>query len=264
MNSSSINMKSIFISYSNKDWKYFHLLHGHLMDLERQGISVLWSDTEPNKSAKWHEEMKRALTSASVVVLLISSDYLMSSTATEQILPSLLAIRESKVVVPVLLGSITLEHTQFSQFQPVTPPIPDLKEMSQTEHEKLWAGVAEIIREALSSESIENSNQRKRYFLSSDFKPTHFRHNSQLKEERQRLHFTQSDVAKGVGVPTAIVERWENGTATPSSYIIRKLCRLLGRSAEELGFDSPDASYTNNLEHGDYHGREIWEMRECP
>jgi transcriptional regulator with XRE-family HTH domain len=59
---------------------------------------------------------------------------------------------------------------------------------------------------------------------------------SPLIAARERLHFSQQEVADKLGVSKAAVHRWEKKGDIPQPYHLRQLCELYGLPARELGF----------------------------
>lgn len=59
---------------------------------------------------------------------------------------------------------------------------------------------------------------------------------SELVRLRQELQLTQEELAEALGVTVQTVANWERGRAVPRLTIpqFKKLCQILGRSAEEL------------------------------
>lgn len=57
----------------------------------------------------------------------------------------------------------------------------------------------------------------------------------QLRLERERRGWSQSDLAEKVGCDTKTVGRWESGEGLPRSYHRQALAQVLGKSLEELG-----------------------------
>jgi transcriptional regulator with XRE-family HTH domain len=62
-------------------------------------------------------------------------------------------------------------------------------------------------------------------------------YNDLLRIERLRHGWTQKNVADLINVPdVGTVGRWERGISHPRPYYCRELCRIFGKTAEELGF----------------------------
>jgi TIR domain len=98
----SLNRTKIFISYSHKDAKHLDRLLVHLAEFERQGIVDPWSDKKITPGASWRDEIRLAIETAKVAVLLISADFLASPFIAEDELPLLLAVAQTKgtVIIP--------------------------------------------------------------------------------------------------------------------------------------------------------------------
>lgn len=56
-----------------------------------------------------------------------------------------------------------------------------------------------------------------------------------LKHERERHNWSQAYLAQKVGCDTKTIGRWENGETLPRPYYRQIICKLFGKSAEELG-----------------------------
>lgn len=71
--------------------------------------------------------------------------------------------------------------------------------------------------------------------------------NQCLREAREAYHWSQKEVAERIGTTTNNVSRWELGQTMPGPYFRAKLCALLGKSAQELGFaeQAPQISTTS-------------------
>ncbi len=59
--------------------------------------------------------------------------------------------------------------------------------------------------------------------------------NEILKREREQRGWSQARLAEVIGTDAATVSRWERGYAIPSPYFREHLCRLFGKSAQDLG-----------------------------
>jgi transcriptional regulator with XRE-family HTH domain len=60
--------------------------------------------------------------------------------------------------------------------------------------------------------------------------------NRKLQHEREKRGFSQAYVAEKIGTIEKTVSRWECGEQIPSPKYRRRLCKLFGKDAVELGF----------------------------
>src|SRR5690242_10148582 len=60
--------------------------------------------------------------------------------------------------------------------------------------------------------------------------------NDRLRAARRLKNWTQSELAEKLGTDFETVSRWERGITVPSPYYRRQLCKVLGKTAAELGF----------------------------
>jgi hypothetical protein len=144
----------VVISYAHEDRTHLDRLQVHLKPLERQGIVDRWDDTRITTSQKWREEIRTALESAKVAVLLISADFLASDFIANDELPSLLAAAETEgtVIMPVIVSPCRFAATPtLSQFQAVNPNLQPLLSMRRSKREELWVKLTNDIQAALSS-----------------------------------------------------------------------------------------------------------------
>jgi transcriptional regulator with XRE-family HTH domain len=67
--------------------------------------------------------------------------------------------------------------------------------------------------------------------------------NERLRRARRLKGWSQANLAEQVGTSFEIVSRWERGITVPSPYYRKRLCAVLGQSAEDLGLlrAHPDA-----------------------
>jgi TIR domain/Bacterial SH3 domain len=142
----------VFISYSHKDVKWLQRLQVHLKPLERSGTITRWDDTLLTAGASWREEIKKALQTTKVAVLLISADFLASDFIISNELPPLLAAAEAEgaVILPVILSYSRFERTEsISRYQAVNSPSQPLADMSRAKQEAVLVRVSEAIEIAL-------------------------------------------------------------------------------------------------------------------
>jgi TIR domain. len=142
----------VFISYSHKDTKWLERLQIHLQPLERLGLVNRWDDSLIKPGENWREEIKEAIESAKVAVLLISADFLASDFVSTNELPPLLASAQEKgaVILPLIVSPCRFEETKsLSQFQSVNPPSRPLTKMTPNNREEVFVALTRAIENAL-------------------------------------------------------------------------------------------------------------------
>lgn len=143
----------VFISYSHSDLRWLKRLQIHLAPLEREGKLERWDDTRIRTSQNWREEIRRAIETAKVAVLLISADFLASDfIATNELPPLLAAAKEDGAfIMPVIISPCRFSATpSLSGFQAVNPPSSPLIGMRQHNREAIWLKLTNDIEDALS------------------------------------------------------------------------------------------------------------------
>src|SRR5712691_3515435 len=143
MASPPLNRTSFFISYSHKDAKFLDQLVEHLAYFERNNLLKVWSDKKIIPGAQWREEIKQAIESTSVAVLLISPSFLASKFIAENELPPLLraAEKEGAIILPVIVRSSYFEDTELANFQALNNPSKPVAGMKGYERDALWTKV---------------------------------------------------------------------------------------------------------------------------
>ncbi len=140
----------VFISYSHKDAKHLDRLHVHLAHYERLGLIESWDDTKIVPGTVWREEIKRAMASAKVAILLVSADFLASKFIAEDELPPLLSAAQAggAVILSIILSPGAFESSSLSQFQALNPPSKPLSKRNRHEKEEVWLKAAQAISNA--------------------------------------------------------------------------------------------------------------------
>lgn len=63
--------------------------------------------------------------------------------------------------------------------------------------------------------------------------------NSHLRVAREKLAWSQQELAERIGTTYVTISRWENGTIFPSPYFRQKLCEIFDKTPAELGLIPP-------------------------
>lgn len=139
----------VFISYSHRDKRFLDQLQVFLKPMERSGTINRWDDTKLEAGQKWRDEIKKALDSAKVAVLLISANFLASDFISDDELPPLLKAAEEggAIVLPVLISPCDLPDS-LSQFQAVNDPQRTLVDMKKGDRDRIWVKVVNAIESA--------------------------------------------------------------------------------------------------------------------
>jgi serine/threonine protein kinase len=140
--------RTVFVSYSQHDAVWLERVRVHLKPLERQGLMTVWDDTRIQPGSKWREEIREALDTASVAVLLISSHFLASDFCLDEELPRLLtgAAARGIRILPVIVGPCRLDVSpHIAALQAVNMPTRTLIEMDHGEQERVLVTLANAV-----------------------------------------------------------------------------------------------------------------------
>src|SRR3954447_584557 len=144
---SSSTRTKVFISYSHADKEWLGRLRRHLKPLVREGLDC-WDDTHIQPGDDWQQEIRNALDTAQVTVLLISANFFASDFIATDELPPLLAAAQAEgvLILPVIISASRFRRTpSLARFQPVNPPDRPVTKMPPAEQEDVLDYVAQII-----------------------------------------------------------------------------------------------------------------------
>ncbi|MDJ0902895.1 MAG: COR domain-containing protein [Xenococcus sp. MO_188.B8] len=153
----SMIRNKIFISYSHQDSDWLKRLQVYLKPLEKKGLVDRWDDTRIKAGMKWRDEIHKALDSAQIAILLVSSNFLASDFIDDVELPQLLKAAESEgaLILSVILNPCKgiFSFSDLQQFQTVNPPSQPLSSMDKNGQDEIFNKLIERIVEVSSTDS---------------------------------------------------------------------------------------------------------------
>jgi len=110
---------SVFISYAHEDESLRQRLETHLSLLRRQGLIADWHDRQVMPGAEWAQEIDEHLETASIVLLLISADFVASDYCYNKEMKR--ALERHKLgearVIPIILRPCDWQSSPFARLQ---------------------------------------------------------------------------------------------------------------------------------------------------
>jgi len=145
--------KNIFISYSHKDREWLDKIRIMLKPLERKLQVTIWDDTKIKPGYRWREEIKQALESAKVAVLLVSPDFLNSDFIAEHELPPLLNAAEKNglIILWILISHCMYQETEVNSYQAAHDISKPLDGLQVSEQNRILAQIGERIKQVINS-----------------------------------------------------------------------------------------------------------------
>lgn len=147
----------LFYSYAHEDEALRNELAGHLKIMERRGVIRPWHDRGIAPGEAWDQAIDQALTTADLVLLLVSSDFLNSDYIWGVELATAMQrhARGETVVVPVLIRACDIEDAPFARLQGLPT---DLRAVtSWPNRDEAWTDVAKGIRRAVQRIQIRDA-----------------------------------------------------------------------------------------------------------
>jgi TIR domain len=153
---------SLFYSYSHKDEELRLRLETHLAALRRSGLIAEWHDRKLEPGDAWKDEIDRHLTSADLVLLLVSSDFIASDYCWGEEMTKALArhARDEARVIPVILRHCRWRSTPLASLQAVPKDAKPIK--SWPDEDEAFDDVVAAIERAVQQTRRRAKEERQR------------------------------------------------------------------------------------------------------
>lgn len=153
----------VFISYSHKDEGHRNNLVTHLAPLKRDGVIEVWHDRKISAGREWADQIDENLEQASIILLLISSDFLASDYCYDREMSRALEKHHNREarVIPIIIRSVDWHTAPFVMLQAL--PQDGKPIASWKNNDEAWTNVAKGIRQVvqeLSGQTNPSANQR--------------------------------------------------------------------------------------------------------
>jgi len=150
-NPESRHKNRIFVSYSHRDREWLERLQAMMNPFLRKGELELWDDTRLKPGQKWLDEIRSALASCRVAVLLVSRDFLASDFIYREELPVILNAAKSGEIklLWVYLSPAVYEETPIKDFQAAHDPSRPLASLAAVEQDEALKRIAVGIKSAV-------------------------------------------------------------------------------------------------------------------
>lgn len=147
----TMSKDAIFVSYAHEDKKWLDLLETFLTPWLRERHWGVWTDRGIEAGAKWEKEIKQAMRSAHVAVLLVSKDFLASKFIAEVELPALLKREKTRKLrlIPIAVSPAEIKASPLKPYQFANSPERPLTSMRGANRDRALVKIARQINDAL-------------------------------------------------------------------------------------------------------------------
>ncbi|MDQ2887902.1 MAG: TIR domain-containing protein, partial [Chloroflexota bacterium] len=145
---------SVFISYAHEDEALLRQLHTHLSLLKRQGLIATWHDREIVAGSDWAGVIDAHLEQASIILLLVSADFIASRYCYQVEMQRALERHEAGQarVIPIALRPADWKDMPFASLQAL--PTDARAVTSWGNQDEAWVNVVAGIRRAIADLSL--------------------------------------------------------------------------------------------------------------
>ena len=113
------NPIKVFLSYAHEDEPLLRKLETHLSLLKRQGLISIWYDRQIVPGTNWAKAIDQRLEQASIILLLVSADFLASDYCYQVEMKRAMARHEpgEARVIPIVVRPCDWSHAPFAMLQ---------------------------------------------------------------------------------------------------------------------------------------------------
>jgi hypothetical protein len=153
-----------FVSYSHADVDVLDRLNIHLKPLIKKYKFIVWDDKKLRAGDKWKKEIETNLSTADVIIVLLSADFLASDFVMDFEYPRSLAMandRGAKIVV-LMVSPCLYDEFDIAEFHFVNDPKETLQDVQDdntaAKHERILMRCASVIRDYLNEAASSRPN----------------------------------------------------------------------------------------------------------
>lgn len=148
----------VFISSAEQDQPYFAQLHTHLTPLQREGLIAIRGYSSIEAGADKARAIKRAISSAQLIIVLVSADFFASSAFYNdwQLIEN--RVQQGVNVIPVFVRYCNSADTPLVNFHAINDPDAPVASMSDAEQERVWQQLTAYIYKLARPEQVRTSS----------------------------------------------------------------------------------------------------------
>jgi hypothetical protein len=141
-----------FLSYSHKDERYQRKFDTAISQLKHNGLISVWHDKKILPGEQWERKIDERLSSAGLILFLISPDFLDSRYAYSREMSRAMELRESNsaILVPVILRACDWENSPLGPLQAL--PSNGRAVLSWANRDEAWLDVVKGLRRIISEQ----------------------------------------------------------------------------------------------------------------
>jgi internalin A len=140
----------LFVSYCREERKWLEMFQTMLAPLLRKEQFKIWDDSQITPGTKWYEEIKKAVASSKVALLLVSPRFLASDFIIKHELPLLNAARaDGLTILWVAISRCMYQFTDLADYQALNDPSKTLDSFAPAKLNEEMVSICRRIKKAI-------------------------------------------------------------------------------------------------------------------